>query len=426
MDLAILIPEFPGQTHAFFWREIRALRREGLSVAIVSTRAPRRAGWVHPWADEARHESVYLLDRRLLSAWRLVGMLRNPRRRLWWRAAINLASRQPTFRGRIRLLAIALLGAHLGLLARRRRWRHLHVHSCADAALLALFAHLATGLPYSLTLHGPLHDYGPFQREKWSHAAFAVVITHTLRQQVERQLHGSLPPLIAVAPMGVETERFARTTAYMPWPGSGPAQLFCCARLHPAKGHDTLLQALALLRQRGIDARLRIAGDADPAHDHYRAHLQSLARQLDIAHAAHWLGAIAEPMVARELERAQVFVLASRAEPLGVSLMEAMAAGLPVVATSAGGVPELIRDGVDGLLVPPGQPPALADAIERVLRDPALAHRLADSARQRVRESFHSQRSAQAIAHAWHRLHDPPVGDATPAPHVDPVPCASC
>src|SRR5205823_3125619 len=78
---------------------------------------------------------------------------------------------------RARILALAIIGAELAALARSEGFNHVHVHSCADAAHVALFAHLLSGLTYSITLHGPLDDYGPNQREKWRHAAFAVVIT---------------------------------------------------------------------------------------------------------------------------------------------------------------------------------------------------------------------------------------------------------
>jgi glycosyltransferase involved in cell wall biosynthesis len=93
-----------------------------------------------------------------------------------------------------------------------------------------------------------------------------------------------------------------------------------------------------------------------------------------------------------------VFSLASLAEPLGVAIMEAMAAEVPVVATAAGGVPELIEGGVDGLLVPPREPHALAAAIERVARDPVLARRLALAGRRTVESRFDSAVGAAVLA----------------------------
>jgi glycosyltransferase involved in cell wall biosynthesis len=110
------------------------------------------------------------------------------------------------------------------------------------------------------------------------------------------------------------------------------------------------------------------------------------------------LGALPEVRVREELERAHVFALASHQEALGVATMEAMAMELPVVVSRVGGVPELVRQGVDGLLVPAQDPSALAAAITTVLTDPELATALGRSGAVRVRESFHSGVSAQRLA----------------------------
>jgi glycosyltransferase involved in cell wall biosynthesis len=301
-------------------------------------------------------------------------------------------------KGRARLFGLAVMGARLATLARARGWQHVHAHSCADAAHVAMFAHLLSGLPYSITLHGPLSDYGPNQREKWRHAKFAIVITRKLLGEVEVELRGSLPPKVEIAPMGVDSTRFVRGAPYAAWDGRGPLRLFACGRLNPCKGHGDVVTAVGLLRARGIDARLEIAGEDEEGGAGFH---RTLARQITdtgYAESVSLLGAVSEERVRAGLEAAHVFVLASLAEPLGVAIMEAMALGVPLVATDSGGVPELVRNDVDGLLVPPESPAPLAAAIERIARDPALAQRLARSARERVVEGFDSARSARVIA----------------------------
>jgi glycosyltransferase involved in cell wall biosynthesis len=106
------------------------------------------------------------------------------------------------------------------------------------------------------------------------------------------------------------------------------------------------------------------------------------------------LGAVSEDVVKKELESSHVFALASHHEPLGVAIMEAMAMGMPVVATDSGGVPELIDDGVEGLLLPPQDPERLSDALLRIAREPELAERLGKSAHLKVETHFRSNRSA--------------------------------
>jgi colanic acid/amylovoran biosynthesis glycosyltransferase len=399
MKIGVLIPEFPGQTHAFFWRELAALRGFGVEPEVVSTRRPPRGIVSHAWAREAMERTVYLSPP---SAADLAG------------AGVELARGLPgsalrvgesvvrarglDLAGRLRLVGLATMGARLARLARERGWGHVHAHSCADAAHVAMFAKRVGGPTYSMTLHGPLADYGPNQREKWRYAAFAIVITQKLLGEVRAKLAGDLPPIIEVAPMGVDTDRFVRSEPYAPWDGRGTLRLFSCGRLNPCKGHGDLARAVGILRARGIDARLEIAGEDEQGGGGFHVALAREIAAAGLGDAVTLLGAVSEPRVRAGLERAHVFALASLAEPLGVAIMEAMSLGTPVVVTGAGGVPELVRDGEDGLLVTPERADAMADAVERVARDPAFAQRLARSGRERVVAAFDSTRSAQVLA----------------------------
>jgi glycosyltransferase involved in cell wall biosynthesis len=108
--------------------------------------------------------------------------------------------------------------------------------------------------------------------------------------------------------------------------------------------------------------------------------------------------------VAEQLARADVFVLSSRSEGLPMAILEAMAAGLPVVATAVGGIPELVADGETGLLVPPGDADALAEALRRLVADPELRRRLGDAARTRVEERFSLAATRRAHVELYDRL----------------------
>jgi glycosyltransferase involved in cell wall biosynthesis len=283
-------------------------------------------------------------------------------------------------------------------LARRDDIRHVHVHSCANAALIAAFANRLSGLSYSLTLHGPLSDYGPLQRTKWRHAAFAIVITRRLMDEVRQELCGFLPRVIECAPMGVNLEAFARPTPYGAWNGEGAAAIVSVGRLNFVKGHQDAIEAMAILRRRGVPAQLRICGEDEQGGDGFHRTLQAQIDAAGLGEHVVLLGAVSEARVRSEILQAHVFVLASHHEPLGVAIMEAMALGAPVVATDAGGVPELIEAGVDGVLVPPKAPERLADAVQRLLSDPDRACRVAAAGRRKVEASFHSGLSAATIA----------------------------
>ena len=164
------------------------------------------------------------------------------------------------------------------------------------------------------------------------------------------------------------------------------------------------MRALALLRSRGIDAQLTIAGQDDTPGCSYRAVMVGLIGELRLEGFVRLLGAVPEETVLRELEQAHAFVLASLHEPLGVAIMEAMAMGLPVVVTREGGVPELVTDEADGLLVDARSPGRIADALERLAVDPDLARRLGQAGLQTVRERFHSGVSAGVIADGVRKL----------------------
>jgi glycosyltransferase involved in cell wall biosynthesis len=122
---------------------------------------------------------------------------------------------------------------------------------------------------------------------------------------------------------------------------------------------------------------------------------------LNVAADVTFLGSISEETYLEEMRKADVFVLASNAEPMGVVYMEAMAVEVPTVGTAAGGVGEIITDGIDGLLVPPQNPPALADALRRLIGDVGLRQRLGQAGRKRVVEHFDSRLWADVL---WRRI----------------------
>jgi glycosyltransferase involved in cell wall biosynthesis len=162
-----------------------------------------------------------------------------------------------------------------------------------------------------------------------------------------------------------------------------------------------LIRAVRLLVNRGFNVHLHIAGASDSSvstGEDYRATLERLIEEQGLPGQARLLGPVSEEVVRGELAACHIFALASLAEPLGVAIMEAMAMETAVVATATGGVPELIDDGVEGILVPPRDPGRLTDALERILRDPELATRLGHAGPLRVMSEFHSGVSAQTMA----------------------------
>jgi glycosyltransferase involved in cell wall biosynthesis len=179
-----------------------------------------------------------------------------------------------------------------------------------------------------------------------------------------------------------------------PCDGGGPARLIDVGRLKRPKDPLTLVRAVALLEPGSCSALL--VGDGPE-----RRRVEAEARRLGVAGAVRLAG---ERRDVRELlAGADVFVLASQSEGLPMSILEAMAAGLPVVASSVGGVAELVEHRVSGLLVPPGDPPALARALGELIRDPALRSSYGEAGRRRTEEMFGFEAFRRSHLHAYRR-----------------------
>lgn len=397
MRIGYLIPEFPGQTHIMFWRERSALRDMGITTYLVSTRRPPKRIRSHDWVDEAERQTFYLADIGLLDiplvAWQLVRL--GPAA---WLRAVKAAFGGNSLKDSLFNLAMLPIAARLVTYMRVNKLTHLHSHSCANSALVAMLANRLGGISYSLTLHGDLGDYGHQQGLKWRYAAFAITITERLRKQIYRELGEDIVVRIGLAPMGVDPETFKRTERYVHWAHTGPLRLFSCGRLNPSKGHQDLISAVALLKKSGVKVYLEIAGEDEAGGTSYHHELSNLIASLQLTENVVLLGAVNEQRVLEGLRTAHLFVLASHSEPLGVAIMEAMSCETPVVATNSGGVPELIEHGMDGFLTPPNDPSALADAISHLAANASLSEQFSASGRKKIVQSFNSNVSAVTLA----------------------------
>jgi len=159
--------------------------------------------------------------------------------------------------------------------------------------------------------------------------------------------------------------------------------IVCVAHLREHKGQDVLLRAFHQIAEEFPGLTLHFVG-AGP----YAPVLESLTRELNLNGRVRYLGNLPRPEALREIASARIFCLPSRREPFGLVLLEAMAFGVPVVATRVGGIPEIIRSGVDGLLVEPNSPSQLAETLRRILRDPSLSQKLVREAKVRVESHF--------------------------------------
>jgi len=169
------------------------------------------------------------------------------------------------------------------------------------------------------------------------------------------------------------------------------------ARLdHRAKGHLELLQALALLKDRQTVHALMVGGGRR------QEEMQQLAASLGLAGVVHFLGNRKD--VPELLAAMDIFVLPSHSEGVSLAVLEAMAAGLPVIVSEVGGLPEIVKHGETGLLIPPKDPEALAQSLARVLEEPGLARKLGQKAREHVQEKYSLERMALVVNETYDEL----------------------
>ncbi len=244
-----------------------------------------------------------------------------------------------------------------------------------------------------MTIHG-WHEFVAEEdhhlREKVQDAAFVICISDFTRSQLMRQVGPEHWPKLRVEHCGIDPEAFVPSDADAPRSTS----VLCVGRLDAEKGHLVLLDALASPppRRRG-HRRVRGHG-AVPDGRARRAHLRARARRRGATRRRDRAGRD-RGVLTRD---AQLFCLPTFIEGLPVVLMEAMGSGVPVVTTPVNGIPELVEDGVTGVLVPPGRSDLLADAIERLLDAPELRASLAKAGRERVLAEFDIHRIGPAIA----------------------------
>jgi glycosyltransferase involved in cell wall biosynthesis len=384
MKLGMLIPEFPTQTHIFFWREIHALRSE-VEVFPISTRRPSE-GCPHDFGPSAAAETHYVYPPGAGALRVLVSNPRGLRRAVEY--VRSLSERGPR---RLRAAGFLACAADLARYARRVGLDHIHTHSCADAAHIVAIARLLGGPPYSLHLHGDLAVYGVDHQQKSRLANFVAAAAKPMERQLANEL-GLPPERTCTLTMGVDTTRFRPRDPQTP-PGR-VQDLVTVARLVLGKGHRYALAAVRTAVDRGAELRYAIVGSGPD-----RSEIAREIAALCLGDRVRLLGSLGEQEVLEQLQQADVFVLPSvgRFEASPVSVMEAMACGLPVVASRVGGIADMITDGIDGFLVGPEDVAGLAAAIERLWRDPALRQRVGEAARRRAVESFDSRARARQL-----------------------------
>ncbi|MEM7337044.1 MAG: glycosyltransferase family 4 protein [Actinomycetota bacterium] len=405
--VAYVLNQYPAPSHSFIRREIAALEELGHTVHRYVMRRPS-VEVVDPDDRAEQERSHYVLDRSPLALATTGG--RVLRRSAGRTSALRLAGALAARSGR--------WGHHLAYLAEAAtvaEWadevgaEHLHAHFGTNSAAVAALAGALSGRPYSFTVHGPEEFDDPVGLGldlKAADAAFVATISDFGASQMMRWVGHDRWPVIRTVRCGLDQGWLGRP----PTPAGDRPVLVNVGRLEEQKGQLLLVEAAARLVEKVPEAQLRIIGDGS-----LRPALTERITALGLTGNVHLLGWQDSEEVRAQLGAARALVLPSFAEGLPVSIMEAYAAGRPVVSTRIAGIPELVHDGHSGWLVPAGNPTALADAMLVALTTPSSdLDRMGRAGRELVSERH------DAVVEAS-RLGDLIAGTTPPAPLAIPI-----
>lgn len=387
MTIGYLVPEFPGQTHGFFWREILHIEAGGQNVAIISTRRPNDLT-THEFSKRAAERTLYLADVRVRDLFEWLGALVAGLTLLARKDVRKLRSKGESW---LKIIGLAVIGARLGAICRHKNIKHVHGHSCADAAYVLAFSKLSGGSPYSLSLHGDLAVYGRGHDFKFGHAKFVACVTDALRKQVKSQLPELIhePQLIR---MGIDhnpTENKGDR-----WSAQQSLKIVTVARLNQMKGHRHAIAAVGELKSRGVRIRYDIIGEGD-----YHSEIAQQIKNAGLENDVEMLGPLPNDQIARRLSEYDAFVLPSvgLGEAAPVAVMEAMGVGIPVVCSIIGGTPEMIETERTGFLFPQGDEQGLIEILARLADSPELRKQVGAAGQAHAHANFLTSVSAAEL-----------------------------
>ena len=435
VKIAYLFPAFPVFHQTFVLWEVLGLQRNGMSPIIYSLR--RGTAAQQPEGREISRTVTYLpgvLSWPVLRAnWRCLRA--DPRRYAGlygavvraWKTGAEVAQDAPAAPARARLhnrlrgwfnrspllyllksLALVPTAVHLAEELATAGVTHLHVHWATYPATVAYVVHHLSGLPFSISAHA--YDIYMVQRmlpAKVQASRFLVTCAKTNAEFLARIVGPQRREKILVSYHGVDVARFAPAPAAIK--PRGQLRIVSCGQLERYKGMHLLVDACAALVAAGVAVECAIIGEGIE-----RGPLERQIERLGLRAHVRLLGARPQAEVAERLRQTDVFVLASelggglrRRDVIANVIVEAMAVGVPVVASRIPGVEELIEDGVTGYLVPPNRPQPFAEAIKRLADHPDARLRFGQAARRRILQDFDNRKNIEQLV----RL----LGGASPA-----------
>jgi len=392
--IAYLVSRYPAVSHTFILNEVKRLRNQGFDIGVASVNPPDRAyeKMTQDELDEAA-STYYVKAHGAKGA--LLAHIIGLKRPIAYFHGLAFAFALGGWNLKRALFGFFYFTEALMIAAwmKSNGFTHLHVHFATAAANIGLVLRKFHGCTLSFTVHGPDEFYdtrGQWLEEKISAVDFLICIGRFARSQIMKLSSGDQWGKFEICPLGVDPDYFMPHKLSK---SNRPFTILCVGRLTPSKGQRVLLDACRMLHEEGRDFSLVMVG-AGPDEEI----LKNAAREFGIADLVNFTGPLNHEQVQACYAEADVFALASFAEGIPVVLMEAMASGVPCVTTRITGIPELIRDGVDGLLVTPSDAVELSDTLAYLMDDPELRGELAREARQKVLAEYDLNKNITRLA----------------------------
>lgn len=392
MKLAYLASRYPSVSHTFIAREVAALRANDFDVHTFTIRRTPKSELLSDAdrTEDGQTNAVLPAGFFGLILSHLAMLLSKPMG-YFAAAASAISIRPPGLRAAIWQLFYFAEAAVLARQLSRRRIKHIHAHFANVAASVASLAAKMINGTWSVSVHG-YADFGNPTRialaQKIKSASLIVCISDHGRTQAMMHSDPSCWSKIVRVYCGINPSDFEPLNSNHESIVNEPVNVLSVGRLSPEKGQTLLLRAISDLKNKGIELHCVLVGDG-PA----RSMLENLAAELEIASCITFAGAVGQPDIQKYYDEASVFILSSLYEGLPVVLMEAMAKEVAVVAPHITGIPELIENGVSGLLVRPGSSDALADALEKLIREPETRNAMGRKGRERICQHFDNRQT---------------------------------
>jgi glycosyltransferase involved in cell wall biosynthesis len=428
--VAYVLKGYPRLSETFVASEIHRVEQAGvpLRLYVLKPVEEHERGTRHPIFDRIRARPDYLPGTTSLSGISRFRWLRD-NLPAFWPALRRVVRRRPA--GFARAVGASLLD---GLRARTVWWapprkvflrdlllgialadrlldapdvRHLHAHFAHGTTTVTWYASRIAGVPFSFTGHArdiyieELNPGGLLER-KLRAARFVVTCTEANREHLKRIANG-VPVHRIYHGLNADFTRLLEHDGAAPV-RNGHFRVLAVGRLVAKKGLDVFVEACGLLEREGVPLEAVIVGHPAPLEPEVGPELTARIESLGLAGCVRLVDSMPQPELYEEYRRATAFCLPCRVVDTGDRdgipnvMVEAMACGVPVVSTNVSGIPELVTDGSNGLLVPPEDPDAIARALLRLHRDPALAGRLGAEGVGTVRDRFDGDRLAGDLA----------------------------